>query len=288
MRPAPFALVSPQTLNEVIELADQQDVDTVLLAGGQTLIPLMNMRIVRPDRVIDLSGVSELSGISVTGEDVVVSAMTRQAELRAPSVLQASPLLHYVTRFVGQVQTRSRGTVGGSIALGSSVGELCVTLLALDGRLRVDRPDGPRWIESANFFIDYLTTAIGPGEILTEVRFPTLGDSARWGFSELKLRACDFPIVVAVAILQFDGDACTDARIAMGGVDAIPVRVAAAELELVGGPVAEGDVQRAAARLEEDISPGGDLHASADYRRRVASSQLVRALRMAMSSRSMA
>lgn len=282
MRPAPFVVELPHDLDQAVELVADQDDETVLLAGGQTLIPLLNMRLSRPERVIDLGGISGLSWMREEAGEIAVGAMTRQVELEtSPLVAQRCALLSYVTRFVGQPQTRSRGTVGGSLALGSAYSELCVALLALDGRVQARRRGQVRWIEAGQLFQHYLTTSLTPEEILTEARFPVLPPEDRWGFSELKLRACDFPIVVAVVVITFQGATCVRARLALGGVSPTPIRIEPAEAVLVGGPLDEPTIQRAAALAGELATPADDLHAPASYRKRAIVVELARALRMA-------
>jgi CO/xanthine dehydrogenase FAD-binding subunit len=282
MRPAPFVLEMPTELDQAVDLLADSVEDTVLLAGGQTLIPLLNMRLSRPDRVIDLGGIAALSGLREEAGEIAVGAMTRQAQLETSElVAQRCPLLGYVTRFVGQPQTRSRGTVGGSIALASAYSELCVALLAMDGRVRARGRGQQRWIEAGQLFQHYFTTSLAPHEVLTEVRFPVLAPEDRWGFSELKLRACDFPIVVALVVITLQGDTCVRARLALGGAAVTPVRIEPAEALLVGGPVDEQQIRRAAALAGELATPADDLHAPAAYRRRATVVEVARALRMA-------
>jgi carbon-monoxide dehydrogenase medium subunit len=283
VRPVAFELEVPDTLEEALSLVGQHGDEATVLAGGQTLIPLLNMRIVRPDRVIDLSAVRALEGISSDDDEVVVGAMTRQAALQTSDVVARDlPLLRHVAGFVGQVQTRSRGTVGGSVALGSAVGELCVTLVALGGRVKVERTGSSRLVGAEAFFEDYLTTAIESTELVTEVRFPRVEPSVRWGFSELKLRGCDFPIVVVAAVVRLDGGmTCAEARVGVGGIAPTPVRIAAVESSLVGGRLDDEAIRRAAALIPDHVDPAGDLHAPAEYRTRVAVAEVERALRMA-------
>ena len=282
MRPAPFVLEMPTELDQALDLLADGVEDTVLLAGGQTLIPLLTMRLSRPERVIDLGGIAALAGIREDAGEIAVGAMTRQMQLETSElVARCSPLLSYVTQFVGQPQTRSRGTVGGSIALGSAYSELCVALLATDGRVLVRGREHVRWIEAGQLFQHYFTTSLSTDEVLTEVRFPILPPEDRWGFSELKLRACDFPVVVALVVITFQGDTCVRARLALGGAAVTPVRIEPAEDLLVGGPLDEHQIRRAAALAGELATPADDLHAPAAYRRRATVVEVARALRMA-------
>ena len=285
MRPAPFELDTPQELGEALTLVQDRGDDAVLLAGGQTLIPLLNMRVVRPDRIVDLGGVQSLRSITRTDTEISVGAMTRQEDVQtSPDVRQMVPLLAHAAGFVGQPQTRSRGTLGGSLALSSSFSELCVCLLALSGRVRADSVRGSRWLDGQDLFADYLTNSLDDDEILTEARFAEIGPGARWGFSELKFRGCDFPIVIAAVVLAFDGDLCTGARIALGGAASTPTRVESAERDLLGRPVDAEAIEHVAAAAERSADPFDDLHAPAGYRRHAAAVQLTQAMRMAMTS----
>lgn len=286
MRPAPFSLEMPQTLAEAVVLLGDRGDDALVLAGGQSLMPMLNMRIARPDRLIDLGGVAELRSITAAGDELVIGSMTRHEELETSEpIARRLGLLGHAAGFVGQPQTRSRGTLGGSLALGSSFSELCVCLLALGGSILVESIRGARRIDGVDLFTEYLGTSIAEDEILTAVHFPGLGQQVRWGFSELKFRGCDFPIVIAAVVLEMDGDICTSARIAVGGASSTPIRVRAAETDLPGRPVDEAAIAHVAALAEASADPMHDLHAPADYRKRAAAVQVTRALRMAVNGR---
>jgi carbon-monoxide dehydrogenase medium subunit len=284
MRPAPFELDTPSELSEALTLVEDRGDDAVLLAGGQTLIPLLNMRIARPDRIVDLGGVSSLRSIALIEQEVAIGAMTRQEDVERSSVVcSAAPLLAHAAGFVGQPQTRSRGTLGGSLALSSSFAELCVCLLALNGRIRAESTRGARWVDGPDLFADYLTNSLDEDEILTEARFAQMGADLRWGFSELKFRGCDFPIVIATVVLRFDHDVCSEARIAVGGAASTPTRVPRAEADLTGRRIDSAAIAHAASVAEEGADPFDDLHAPAHYRRRAAAVQVSQAMQMAMS-----
>jgi carbon-monoxide dehydrogenase medium subunit len=286
MRPAPFALEMPQTLAEAVALLADHGDDALVLAGGQSLMPMLNMRIARPDRLIDLGGISELRSITASDDEVLIGSMTRHEELEiSESIAHTLGLLGHAAGFVGQPQTRSRGTLGGSLALGSSFSELCVCLLALGGSVLVESIRGSRGIEGVDLFTEYLGTSIAEDEILTTIRYPSLDRQVRWGFSELKFRGCDFPIVIAAVVLEMSGDVCTSARIAVGGASSTPIRVPDAERDLIGRPVDESAIAHSAALVEAAADPMHDLHAPADYRKRAAAVQVTRALRMAMNGR---
>jgi CO/xanthine dehydrogenase FAD-binding subunit len=276
----------PQALSEAVDLLADQGDEALILAGGQSLMPMLNMRIARPDRLIDLGGIEELRSITTSTNELVVGSMTRHEELETAALIaQGWPLISHAAGFVGQPQTRSRGTLGGSLALGSSFSELCVCLLALGGSVLVESQRGPRRIDGTDLFTEYLGTSLEEDEVLVEVRFPGMGHNTRWGFSELKFRGCDFPIVIAAAVLEMHADVCTSARIALGGAASTPIRVPTAENDLVGRPVDEAAIRHVADLATASADPMHDLHAPADYRKRAAGVQVTRALRMAMSGR---
>jgi CO/xanthine dehydrogenase FAD-binding subunit len=286
MRPAPFSLEMPTTLADAVALLADQGDDALVLAGGQSLMPMLNMRIARPDRLIDLGGIAQLRSITASDHEMVIGSMTRHEELETSEpIARQLGLLGYAAGFVGQPQTRSRGTLGGSLALGSSFSELCVCLLALGGSVQVESARGSRRIDGTELFSSYLETNLAEDEILTAVRYPTLDSRVRWGFSEVKFRGCDFPIVIAAVVLEMDDDICTSARIALGGASSTPIRVLDAEGDLVGRQVDDSAIAHAAALAEASADPMHDLHAPADYRRRAVAVQVTRALRMAMSGR---
>ena len=276
----------PEELHEAVNLLADRGDEALVLAGGQSLMPMLNMRIARPDRLIDLGGIAELRSINVSGTRVVIGAMTRHEELEtSETIVQSLGLMAHAAGFVGQPQTRSRGTLGGSLALGSSFSELCVCLLALGGGVVVESLSGSRTINGVDLFTDYLGTSIAEDEILTAVHLAPIAPTARWGFSELKFRGCDFPIVIAAVVVELVGDVITSARIAVGGAASTPIRVRAAESDLLGQPLDEQAIQHVAALVEAEADPMHDLHAPADYRRRAAAVQVTRALHMARTGR---
>jgi CO/xanthine dehydrogenase FAD-binding subunit len=211
--------------------------------------------------------------------------MTRQYQIEhSVEVRERCPLLAHAMPFVGHTQTRSRGTLGGSLAFASSVAELGVVLLAVGANVHIAGSAGNRTMSIDGFFVDYLTSALQAGELLTEVTVHSRGKNTRWGFSELKLRSCDFPIVVAAATVALDDSGrCVEARIALGGAAPTPVRVPQAESEL-RGQVLSARVVETAARAARDAAaePTEDLRASAAYRRAMVPLQVSQALTMAL------
>ena len=281
MRPVDFTLHSPATAAEAVALASTHGEDAVVLAGGQSLMPLLNMRLVRPSHVIDLSQATELAYIR-DGHDgsVRIGAMSRQCQLIESRLARsAAPLLAHAAGFVGQPSTRTRGTVGGSVAFGSNVSEICVALLSVGATIGVRSHEGEKRIGADAFFVDYLTTALPKAGLVTEIAVVAMRARSAWGFAELKLRACDFPIVIAAVVVERDAHGiCRESRIALGGVAATPVRSTAAEAALVGRPLDRESIDTACAAAVAVLDPPSDLHASADYRRRAAAVKLRAAL----------
>ncbi len=253
-----------------------------IIAGGQTLVPLMAMRLARPALLIDINDVAELQGIARDGSDLVIKACTRQCAAEAdPLVAEAAPLLAKALPFVGHRQTRNRGTVGGSIAHGDPAAEIPLVALMLEATLGVHGPAGAARRAIDGFFEAPMVTALAPDECLVEIRFPGWGDGTRVGagFHEVASRAGDFAIVAAAAQIALDGDGvCRRAALGVGGVGPTPIRLAAAEDALVGTRLEAGAIEAAAERIDAAIEPDSDLHASAGYRRRVGRALLRRAI----------
>lgn len=256
--------------------------DAKPLAGGQSLVPLLNFRLARPAALIDLNRIPALSGIREVNGHVVFGAMTRQRAVEfSPIVAQRLPLLTEATRWVGHLPIRSRGTIGGSIAHADPSAEYPAVLTALGGTVIARGPRGERELASTELFETYLTTTLGPDELLTEVRLPVMPAGAGWAFEEFARRHGDFAIVGVAAALWRDSGRWA-ARLATAGVGPVPVRLRGAEEIIARDGVGEAVVTAAAARAAELVHPDGDLHASADYRRNLTRVLTERALRKAI------
>ncbi len=273
MKPPKFRYFAPTSLGEATALLHQHGVDAKVLAGGQSLMPLLNMRLVRPQVVIDVNRISELQYISpAPGGGLAVGALTRQRDLeRSNLVGETAPLLAAALPFIGHLPTRNRGTVGGSLVHADPAAELPAVSVALQAEFVLASAQGERVVTAADFFLDYLTTALEPDELLTEVRWPALDSRWGWGIQEVCRREGDFALVGAAALLQLDDDDhCQDARITMFGVGGVPVRMEQAEQALVGCQVGTAAVADAAHLVSEDLTPQSDVHASSQYRKEVA------------------
>ena len=255
-----------------------------IIAGGQTLVPLMAMRLARPTLLVDIDGIDGLAGIEARGGAVAIGAMTRQraAEL-SPTVRDRLPLLAKALGFVGHLQTRNRGTVGGSLAHGDPAAEIPLVAVALDAALEAEGGAGRRSYPAASFFEAPMVTAIAADECLVEARFPVWNRGRiGTGFQEVASRKGDFAIVAAAAQLALDGDGrCARIAAALGGVAPVPARVPALEDALAGGTLEDGAIEAALECVDAAIEPDDDLHATAAYRGRVALVLLGRAIREA-------
>ena len=283
MKPAPFTYAAPTTLEEALALLAEYGDTAKLLAGGQSLMPLMNLRLARPQYIIDLNRIAGLDAIQERDSALVIGTMTRQRSLeRLPDVRQHYPLLYEATTLIGHVAIRNRGTVGGSIAHADPAAELPAVLLAHGGSVQVQGPRGTRQIGADDLFRTYLTTALEPDEILTEVYFPRWPAGTGWCFMEESRRHGDFAMVGVAVLLTLDAaQRCTQVAVALCGVGDRPHKVAAAPALLLGHPLDEARLRDVAQAAAAEIEPDSDLHASAEFRRHLSTVLTQRALRQA-------
>jgi carbon-monoxide dehydrogenase medium subunit len=287
MKLPPVEYEAPTTVADAIDLLAEYQDEASVLAGGQSLIPLLALRLARPAVLIDINGIDELSGVSATDGWVGVGAMTREyvAE-ESQTVADAVPLLAAALPLIGHEAIRSRGTIGGSLAHADPAAELPAVARALDAEFVVRGPAGERVIPAAQWFEAYLTTSRQPDELLLEVRFPAAEQGTGTSFQEVARRHGDFAIVGLAASLVLSGGVISDARLAFAGVSDVPVRAAAAEDLLVGERPSAELFDEAARRATEDLDPPADLHGSSDYRKTVAAAVARRGLRAAADSAS--
>lgn len=273
MKPPPFEYYAPRTVDEALSLLAQHGAEAKALAGGQSLMPVLNLRLANPAVLIDLNRIEALSYIRAESGELAIGAMTRQRALeRADEVAQQLPLLRTAAEWIGHWQIRNRGTVGGSLAHADPAAELPALAVALEASIILAGPGGKeRTLKSAELFITNLTTAIEPDELLTEVRFPTLPANTGWSIIEVARRHGDFALVGVIAAVTLDDQGnCTDTRLAFFGVGDTPRRAVSAEKLLTGQKPTEAAIEAAAAEVPKDIDPFSDLHASAEYRKEVA------------------
>lgn len=282
MKLPPVDYEAPETVSEAVDLLAEHLDQASVLAGGQSLIPLLALRLARPAVLIDINGIDELSGVSAADGWVAIGAMTREyvAE-ESGTVAGAVPLLAAALPLIGHEAIRSRGTIGGSLAHADPAAELPAVARALDAEFVVRSQSGERVIPAADWFEGYLTTSRRPDELLVEVRFPTAGRGTGTSFQEVARRHGDFAIVGLAASLTLCDGTISDARLAFAGISDVPVRAADAEDLLVGERPSTGLFDEAARRATEDIDPPGDLHGSPEYRKKVAAALVRRGLRAA-------
>lgn len=278
MKPATFDYHDPTTLSEATALMSRLGEDARVLAGGQSLVPLMNFRLARPAHLVDLNRVAGLDFLSVADGELRIGAMTRQRALeRSEATAAGWPLLREAAGFIGHVQIRNRGTVGGSLAHAYPSAELPVAMVTLDATLVLQREEGERTVAAQEFFLGTMTTALEPGELLREVRVPAVSSGSGASFQEVSRRYGDFALAGAAALVTLDGKGTVaSARLTLTG--AAPIRAQAAEDAVLGEKPSEALFREAAARAVAGIEQDTDMHASAGYRRRACEALARRAL----------
>jgi CO/xanthine dehydrogenase FAD-binding subunit len=281
MKPAPFEYVRPDSLHEACELL-AGDEDARLIAGGQTLVPMLAMRLARPARLIDILRLPELAGIRQEKHSVVVGATTRQAQAERDPVIQASvPMLARVLPWVGHPPTRNRGTVGGSIANADPSAEIPLVAVTLGAEIMLATTNGPVSMPADDFFVGAMLTSIGQGECVSAIRFPVWQHKRIGvGFFEISARKSDFAFVAAAAQVALDEEGrCLDVALGLGGLGERPLRLDVSSL--VGTRLDSKAAEEAVDAASADLEASSDLHASAAYRRRVATTLCLRALEQA-------
>jgi carbon-monoxide dehydrogenase medium subunit len=280
MKPPVVKYARAGSVKEAVRLLTEHGTDAKVLAGGQSLIPLMNFRLARPSVLVDINRLDELDYIRAENGHLVIGAMARQRDVEtSPVVAAAVPLLSEAMRYVGHVTTRNRGTVGGSLAHADPAAELPALAAGLGAELIIEGPDGERSIAAADFFVSTFTAAMDYDEVLTAVRWPRLPAGTGTAVEELSRRHGDFAIAAAFAAVHLASDGSIDlVRLAASGVDSVPVRLHAAEAILTGAqPTAEA-IDAAAASVADSVRPSDDIHAPAAYRRDMAQVLVKRAV----------
>jgi aerobic carbon-monoxide dehydrogenase medium subunit len=283
VKPARFAYHAPATVDEAVALLTRYGGEAKLLAGGQSLMPLMNFRLARPAALIDLNAIASLAYIREDDGQIRFGAMTRQRAIEfSPVVRRRLPLLAEATTLVGHLPIRTRGTIGGSLAHADPSAEYPAVLAALDGVVVARGPRGERTLRAADLFQSYLATSLAPDEILVEVRLPAMPDGAGFAFEEFSRRHGDFAIVGIAATLVVHGERCTAARLVTAGAGPVPTRLRQAEEVLEREGLSDAAIEAAARRAATLVEPDTDIHASAAYRRNLTRVLTGRALRRAV------
>jgi carbon-monoxide dehydrogenase medium subunit len=282
MKPAAFEYHAPTGVEEAVALLGDHGDEAKVLAGGQSLVPLLALRLARVDHLIDVNRIESLAGIHLgTGIEIGATTRHRTAE-RSPVVQEHAPVVSAALRFVGHAAIRNRGTIGGSLAHSDPAAEMPAVLLALNGSVVARSRRGSRVIPAAELFTGFLSTSLAPDELLTTVQLPAWAPGTGWSVQEFARRSGDFALVGTVCVLALGKSSrVDDARIAMFGVADTVVRAAAAEQLLVGETACSSLWQEAAESAAASLHPPADLHGTSDYRRHVAMTLVRRALEQA-------
>lgn len=283
MKPAPFNLFRPKSIDEALALLQSHSDEAKVLAGGQSLVPLMNFRLAQPHNLIDLNGVEGLDQINFEDQRLSLGAMVRQRDVeRSPSIAERLPILREAIEQVGHPAIRNRGTAGGSLVHADPSAELPLLAVALDATFQLRTSQVSRSVAAKDFYQGYLATAIAPDELLVEIDFPLPPKGIGWCFTEIARRHGDFAIVAAAVLLGLgDNRIVNFARIALAGIGPVPVRVAVAEETLLGETPDSELYRRASDASAQTVDPPTDIHASSSYRRHVAGVLVRRALTVA-------
>ncbi len=270
MIPAPFDYVAPSTVDDAVRALADAGEDAKILAGGQSLLPVLRLRMAAPTTVIDLTNIGELRGVRDDGDALVIGAMTTHHEVqRDPLIAEHAALLARATDTVADPQVRHRGTFGGSLAHADPAGDLLAPALAMDAEMVLRGMDGARRVPATEFFADFFTTALDPSEILTQVRVPKFtGWQAH--YEKFNRVAQAWSIVGVAATVRTDAGAIAEARVALTNMASVPVRARGVERALVGQPATADTIRAAAEYAAEGTDPTADGNADEDYRRHLA------------------
>jgi carbon-monoxide dehydrogenase medium subunit len=270
MIPVQFDYLAPTSVEEALAALVEHGDEAKILAGGQSLLPVLRLRLNAPELVIDLGKIDSLRGVRDEGDAIVIGAMTPHAQVQTdPLVAEHAAVLHEAVQHLADVQIRHRGTLGGALAHADPAGDMGAPALALDAQFVIAGSSGTRTVDAQDFFVDLFETAIGEDEILTEIRIPK---HTGWGahYEKFVRVAHQWPIVAVAATVRLDGDTIAEARIGLTNMGSTPLRARAVEDALAGQPATEDAVRAAAAHATEGTNPPSDLNGDADYRSHLA------------------
>jgi aerobic carbon-monoxide dehydrogenase medium subunit len=275
-----FEYHAPSTIQETVSLLSQYGGEAKILAGGHSLLPIMNLRLAQPKALIDIGKIPALSGIREENGTIVIGAMTTHYMIESSDLLKEKvPILPETATVIGDVQVRNRGTIGGSIAHADPAGDFPAVAVALDMQLTVVGPKGERTIKAREFFVDILTTALQPDEILTEIRIPAFAPRTGSAYAKMANPASGYAIVGAAAVVMVDGNGvCQKASVGLNGITGKPMAAVGVEQALIGQRLDDQSIQEAAAKAADGLEPLGDIFASAMYRAHLARVYAKRAL----------
>ncbi|MEZ4563849.1 MAG: xanthine dehydrogenase family protein subunit M [Thermomicrobiales bacterium] len=289
MNPSSFDYYRPESISEAIALLQEHGENVKLLAGGHSLLPIMKLRLAEPDALIDIGRIDALRGVAKVADGISIGALTTHRQIAVdPLIERHAPLLAVTASHVGDRQVRARGTLGGALAHADAAADYPAAILALNAAMVAEGPSGERKIASSDFFLDFLTTALEPTDVLTRIEIPAQPDGAGWSYRKLANQASGYAIVgVAVLLVAGADGKISEARIGGTGMAAVPWRATDAEQALVGAAADDDAAITTAANLVDlDIEALDDLHGSAEYRRRVARGLARRAIQEAIATSS--
>ena len=282
MKPPAFEYVAARTIDEAVAQLSKHGDGAKIIAGGQSLTPMLNFRLVHPEILVDINRIPGLDKITPQNGGFRIGALTRHRAIEtSTAIAEKMPLLVAAAGQVGHLAIRNRGTFGGSLAHADPAAEWPVVVLALDGSMTTKSAKGGRTIKAKDFFVSYLQSAVEDGEIVTEVTIPGLPPKTGWGFEELSRRPGDFAIAAVCALVTLDGGKVKEARISMGGVGPTALRAPEAEALLKGQAIGDDVLKRAGEKAAEAADPSNDVHASADFRRHLVAVLTKRAVKAA-------
>jgi aerobic carbon-monoxide dehydrogenase medium subunit len=271
MIPGKFDYVRPDTVDDAVRALAGAGDEAKVIAGGQSLLPLLRLRLAYPEVLVDLGGIDELRGVTDAGDALVIGARTTHYQLvHDPLVAEHTGLLAQATSTVADPAVRHRGTLGGALAHADPAGDLPAVILALDSTLIARGPGGEREIAAADFFVDYLTSSLEPDEILTAIRIPKLGPGWGYRYEKFHRTAQSWATVGVAALVRRDNGTVAEARIGLTNMGTVPIRATAAEQAASGGEASRAALSEAAAHADQGTVPPGDLHGAPDYRRHLA------------------
>ena len=274
-----FEYAAPDEVAEVVDLLGEHGPDAKLLAGGQSLVIMLQYRLVAPKLLINLKGIQDLAHITPEDGGLSIGSMTTYANVAASDQVRASaPALAEAAGSVGSLHIRNLGTVGGSLCHADPAGDVPAALLALDAMISVDGPRGPRSVAAADWFLGLFEVALEPDELVTRVFVPTAATGTTHGYRRFSYRDGEFPMAIAAAVLGWRGDECTRARVSMGGIASHPRRLEEVEAQLEGTAVEADDIEQAAAIVAGLAEPNADVRGSSEWKTKVAAEYMRRAL----------
>lgn len=279
MIPVSFDYIRAESLEHAVSALAEHGDDAKLLAGGHSLLPLMKLRFAVPEVIVDLGRVAELRGVREDGDRLLIGSLTTHHEVVTDELVgQHCGVLADVASVIGDPQVRHRGTIGGALAHGDAAGDMPAVALALDAEFVLQGPDGRRTVAAADFFQDYLETAVRDDEVLVEVSVPKLGGDWGWSYQKMNRVSQAWAIVGSCALVRRDNGSVAEARVGLTNMGTVPVRATAVETALAGGPSDDETIASAAGHAGDDTDPPSDLNADQDFRRHLAGVLTKRAL----------